>query len=85
MTRNTYDEVMKIPRTVSVPEETWALVDQAVARGEAPSVSAFVADALGAATEATTLREFLDDWFAETGAPSEASLRQARQDLGISR
>lgn len=74
---------MKIPRTVSVPEETWALVDAAVARGEAPSVSAYVADALARATESITLRQFLDEWFSETGPPSEKGVQRALEDLGI--
>lgn len=83
MSSTAYDELMKIPRTVSVPEETWAMVDAAVQRGEAPSVSAFVADALASATEALTLREFLDEWFADIGPPTASELAWADKVLGF--
>ncbi len=78
-----YDELMKTPRTVSVPEETWALVDAAVGRGEAASVSAFVANALASATETMSLREFLDEWFAEIGAPTASEMAWADEALGF--
>lgn len=83
METRTYDELMKVPRTVSVPEETWGLVDAAVERGEAASVSAFVADALASATETLTLREFLDEWFAEIGPPTAAEMAWADETLGF--
>lgn len=77
----TYDEVMNIPRTVSVPERLWALVDEAVARGEARSVSAFVAQALEEATRQETLEEILDDWDRRYGPPSADVMEEARKAI----
>lgn len=78
-----YDELMRIPRTVSVPEETWAQVDAAVARGEASNVSAYVAQALATATDGLALRELVDELLAEAGPPSPAEQAWADESLGL--
>ncbi|HEU0087843.1 MAG TPA: hypothetical protein VFQ77_09355 [Pseudonocardiaceae bacterium] len=72
--------------TVTIPEQLTRAVRQAVADGKAESVSAYVADALRHYGRTTTLRELLDEWWADdpAGPPSETERAAARAELGLS-
>lgn len=68
---------------VSLPDE---LVDQAraaVARGDFPSVSACIADAMRRAFSGMTLADVLDEWSAEHGEPSDEDYAWADRALGL--
>lgn len=70
---------MKI--AVSLPEEQVAAARRAVATGRAPSVSAYVADALARAERENSLAELLADLDRELGEPSAAAHTWADQEL----
>ena len=66
---------------VSLPDH---LVDEAraaVVRGQAASVSAYVAEALSEKSRRRTLSEVLDDMDAELGAPDAAAMDRAARVL----
>lgn len=65
-----YDQSMNTRITVSLPEHLVERARQAVAAGQAASVSAYVAGALEEKTGAYTLKEVLDEWAAEAGPPT---------------
>ena len=71
--------------TVTIPEQLARNVRQAVEDGKAESVSAYVADALRHYGRSSTLRELLDQWWADdpAGPPSEAERAAARAELGL--
>src|SRR6266511_914914 len=62
---------MKRKIAVSVPEELVADVQRAVREGDAPSVSAYVTDALREKAKKGTLDELLDEMDRIYGPPSE--------------
>jgi hypothetical protein len=68
---------------VSLPDDLVVAVKAAVARGEAASVSAYVADALRERVGGMDLLDLLDLWYAEDGRPSEADYAWARKALGL--
>ena len=67
---------------ISLPDDVLADVKAAVARGEAASVSAYVADALRERAEGRPLMELLGKWYDELESPSDADYDWARQALG---
>lgn len=68
---------------VSLPTELVERAQQAVAQGRAPSVSAYVADALEQKTKLDDLASLLDEMLALTGGPLTAKeTRQADRALG---
>ena len=71
--------------TVTIPEQLARDARQAVHDGKAESVSAYVAEALRHYERSTTLRELLDQWWADdpAGPPSEAERATARAQLGL--
>ncbi|MGH3873910.1 MAG: ribbon-helix-helix domain-containing protein [Pseudonocardiaceae bacterium] len=71
--------------TVTIPEQLARSVRLAVQDGKAESVSAYVTDALRHYERSTTLRELLDQWWAEdpAGLPSDAERAAARAELGL--
>jgi len=72
--------------TVTIPEQLARDARQAVEYGKAETVSAYVADALRHYGQSTTLRELLDQWWADdaAGPPSDAERAAARAELGLS-
>lgn len=85
-----YDRGMTAKIAVSLPDHLVAKAKDAVARGEAASVSAYVAAALEAYVppkpepELTPLQEVLAEIFAETGGePTPEERRWARDALGL--
>jgi hypothetical protein len=69
--------------TVSLPPGRISDLKARVARGEAPSVSAYIEQVLSAADDRSSLREVLDEMDREYGSPSEEDRRWAREVLGI--
>lgn len=63
--------------TVSVPSEVLAEARNAVKRGRAPSLSAYVTSALCHRVTLDDLEALLDDMLAETGGPLTRSERAA--------
>lgn len=55
--------------TVTMPEEVAQSAREAVAAGESPSLSAFVAEAIQEKVKRETLRELLDEIEREIGPP----------------
>ena len=74
-----YASSMKI--AVSLPEEQVAAARRAVAAGRAPSVSAYVADALARAERENSLAELLADLDRELGEPSDEACAWADREL----
>ncbi|MGH3943170.1 MAG: ribbon-helix-helix domain-containing protein [Pseudonocardiaceae bacterium] len=71
--------------TVTIPQQLARDARQAVDEGKAESVSGYVTDALRHYGRSTTLRELLDQWWAEdpAGPPSDAERAAARAVLGL--
>jgi antitoxin ParD1/3/4 len=69
--------------TVSVPGELVAQAEAAVASGRAPSVSAYVSQALGEKSRHDRLIEVLDEMDRELGPPSRGAQTWTRQVLGL--
>ena len=79
-----YDFGMTTKITVSLPDEAVAAAKQAVAEGRAPSVSAYVADALEYTYgKRRPLAEVIAEMRAESGAPTAADDEWARRALGL--
>jgi Arc/MetJ-type ribon-helix-helix transcriptional regulator len=72
--------------TVTIPEQLARDARRAVQEGRAESVSAYVADALHHFGRTTTLRELLDEWWAQDpeGVPTDDERAAARAELGLS-
>ena len=68
---------------VSLPDELVAAARAAVARGEATSVSAWIAEAMMQRNRTTGLADFLAAWDAEHGTPGPADDAWARDQLGL--
>src|SRR5262249_39142109 len=70
---------------VSLPRKVVESARRAVSRGEAASMSAFVAEAIEEKAKLGDLRTLLDEMLAETGGPLTAAERRAAdRALGIS-
>lgn len=71
--------------TVTIPEQLAREARRAVDDGRAESVSAYVTAAMQHYGRSTTLRELLDEWWAEdpSGPPSAAERQAARAELGL--
>lgn len=68
---------------VSLPDADVAAARRAVAAGRAPSVSAYIAEAIARRERQESLTELLDDLDRELGAPSVADYRWADKALGL--
>jgi Arc/MetJ-type ribon-helix-helix transcriptional regulator len=69
---------------ISLPDELVEAARQAVTEKRAPSVSAYIADAMVSHQRAEGLGALLADWDREFGPPSEEDFAWARQQLGLS-
>lgn len=71
--------------TVTIPEQLARDARRAVDDGRAESVSAYVTAALRHYERTTSLRELLDEWWAEDpcGPPTDEERRSARSELGL--
>lgn len=79
-----YDPGMTTKITVSLPDEAVAAARQAVKEGRAPSVSAYVAEALDRTYGARRpLALLVADMIAEGGEPSAEAYRWADEALGL--
>lgn len=67
---------------ITLPDEQVRRARQAVAEGRAPSVSAYIAEALGRRTADEELAEMLDEMKAEYGEPSAEDYAWADRVLG---
>ena len=73
---------MTVKLTISLSDDLAAEVRTAVRDGRAPSVSAYVAEAIRAMQDApASLTEFLDDWEAEARPPSPEAKAWAKEQL----
>ncbi|BBH16610.1 hypothetical protein Back2_08970 [Nocardioides baekrokdamisoli] len=72
---------MTIRITVSLPDEIVHKAQQAVAAGQAASVSAYVADAISEKQHGVPLGELLAAWDAELGRPSDEVYAWAEAEL----
>ena len=70
---------------VSLPDDVVDDARAAVERGDAASVSAYVAAAMRSFARKDSLATFLEDIDAELGPPSEEDLTWARIALGVDR
>lgn len=68
---------------VTVPEDLMKIVDKEIAEGRAPSVSAYVSDAIYEYTEGGSLEELLDEMDREFGKPTKETTEWARTVLGV--
>jgi Arc/MetJ-type ribon-helix-helix transcriptional regulator len=68
---------------VTLPPEQVKAAKRAVKEGRAPSVSAYVAEALARQQRAESLTALLDELIAQHGEPSSADYAWARQALGL--
>lgn len=73
----------KVKVTVTIPEEELALAKEAVQRGAAPSLSAYVTEALIGHRPGPSLRELVAELRAEIGPPTEEVEAWARTALGL--
>lgn len=71
--------------TVSLPAELVAAANEAVRTGRAPSVSAYVAEALAEKTMMEDLRSLLDEMLAETGGAMSDEERCAADEILVGR
>jgi Arc/MetJ-type ribon-helix-helix transcriptional regulator len=68
---------------LSLPAEVVEAATRAVEAGRAPSISAYVAQALARQERADSLAELLDELVAQHGEPSSADSAWARRALGL--
>jgi uncharacterized protein (TIGR02118 family) len=68
---------------ITLPEEQVAAARQAVALGLAPSVSAYISQALRRRDADDELQEMLAEVYAQTGPPTDADRAWARHALGL--
>ena len=69
--------------TVSIPEHLADEASAAAKSGRAASVSAYVAEALAEKSGRESLGDFLAEWRAEVGPPTDEETAWARQALGL--
>lgn len=65
--------------SLTLPEELLARAENAVATGQARSVSAYIAAAAGSGETRTTVAEVIDRWRSEHGEPTAEQLEDAQQ------
>ncbi len=75
---------MRTRLTVTVDHEVATAAEAAVAAGRAPSVSAWVAEAMAERARRESLREALAEIRAELGPATEEETAWARSVLGLS-
>jgi Arc/MetJ-type ribon-helix-helix transcriptional regulator len=80
-----YDQSMNARITVSLPEELVAAANAAVAAGRAPSVSAFVADAMKERVGRESVADVLAEWRAEAGPLDDEDEAWVREALSRAR
>jgi antitoxin ParD1/3/4 len=68
---------------ITLPEEQVAAAQQAVAQGRAPSVSAYISQALARRDADDELQEMLAEIYAQAGPPTDADRAWARHALGM--
>lgn len=85
MTTTWYDSGMTTKIAVSLPDDVVDDARAAVERGDAASVSAYVAAAMRSFARKDSLATFLEDIDAELGPPLEGDLTWARIALGVDR
>jgi hypothetical protein len=69
---------------ISLPSRAAETARRAVKRGEAASVSAYIADAIEAREKQQSLDDLLKEWLNESGGPPTPAERQwARKKLGL--
>ena len=78
-----YAESMKTRITVSLDEEDVREVEEAVQRGEAASVSAWVAGAIRERTRRESFKEVVAEIRADIGPATEEETAWARDVLGL--
>lgn len=81
MTAQAYDRSMTTRITVSLPDHLVEQVKRAVEDGQAPSVSAYVAEALQERVPPIGLKALLRQWDDELGPPSAADRAWAKSEL----
>ena len=74
---------MTVKIGVSLPDQQMAAVRHAVAEGRAPSVSAYIAEAIARREQVDSLTSLLDDLDRELGEPSAADYAWADKALGL--
>ena len=82
-TAREYDDRMTRRITVSLPDHLVEQATEAVQRGLAPSVSAYVAEALAERAEREPLDKVLADWRAQDGPPSAEDVAWAERALAV--
>jgi Arc/MetJ-type ribon-helix-helix transcriptional regulator len=80
-----YDCGMTAKIAVSLPDHLVAEARAAVVDGRAPSVSAYVAEALAEKSKRRTLSEVLDEMDVELGSPDAAAMDRAARVLDAHR
>jgi len=68
---------------ITLPEEQVAAARRAVAEGRAPSVSAYISQALARRDADDELRDMLAEIYTEVGQPDASDRAWARQALGL--
>jgi Arc/MetJ-type ribon-helix-helix transcriptional regulator len=68
---------------VSLPDELAEQAREAVRQGRAPSVSAYIAEAMAQSARTRSITSLVADMRAEDGAPSEEDYEWARRALGV--
>lgn len=68
---------------ISLPDEQVELARKAVAEGKAPSVSAYISQALALYKRENSLKELLDEMDRERGPLTEEQLAWADRALGL--
>jgi Arc/MetJ-type ribon-helix-helix transcriptional regulator len=81
MTPPRYDRGMTMKITVSLPDALVLRARTAVADGRAASVSAYVSEAIAQKEDSGSLKDLLDEWFEESGPPTEEEYAWADEQL----
>jgi Arc/MetJ-type ribon-helix-helix transcriptional regulator len=68
---------------ITLPEEQVAAARRAVAEGRAPSVSAYISQALARRSAEEDMAEIIAEIYAQAGEPTEEDRVWARRVLGI--
>ena len=69
---------------IRLPRAAVESARRAVKEGRAPSVSAYIVEAIDAREKQKSLDELLDEWLEESGGPPTAAERRwARKKLGL--
>jgi antitoxin ParD1/3/4 len=68
---------------ITLPEEQVAAARQAVAQGRAPSVSAYISQALARRDADDELQEMLAEIYTQAGPPTDEDRAWARHALGM--